>query len=144
MHSTIGSTTLHAFEQFGALYMHGHDDQYPSLPGIEPGTPRLQDPVDTNEPSRKDCEGTGGCGRSRDDLAHYRDDPCVCVSMEVLKCLKPPWAFSPLSQQKSSGTGRTGSTPRDTCKSPGSSGTSTKDSLDRGPLEPPGRPNRTV
>ena len=62
--------------------MHGYDDQYPSLPGFEPGTPRLQDPVDTNEPSWKDCEITGGSGRSRDDLAHYRDDPCVC-----------PWRF---------------------------------------------------
>ena len=40
--------TLHAFEQFGALYMHSHDDKYP---GFEPGTPRLQTPVDTNEPS---------------------------------------------------------------------------------------------
>ena len=40
--------TLHAFEQFGALYMHNHDDKYPSRPGSEPGTPRLQAPVDTN------------------------------------------------------------------------------------------------
>ena len=43
--------TLHAFEQFGALYMHNHDDKYPSRSGFEPGTPRLQAPVDTNEPS---------------------------------------------------------------------------------------------
>ena len=43
--------TLHAFEQFGALYMHNHDDKYPSRPRFEPGTPRLQAPVDTNEPS---------------------------------------------------------------------------------------------
>ena len=43
--------TLHAFEQYGALYMHNHDDKYPSRPGFEPGTPRLQAPVDTNEPS---------------------------------------------------------------------------------------------
>ena len=42
---------LHAFEQFGALYMHNHDDKYPSRPGFVPGTPRLQAPVDTNEPS---------------------------------------------------------------------------------------------
>ena len=34
---------LQAFEQFGALYMHNHDDKYP-------GTSRLQAPVDTNEP----------------------------------------------------------------------------------------------
>ena len=43
--------TLHAFEQFGALYMHNQDDKYPSRPGFEPGTPRLQAPVDTNDPS---------------------------------------------------------------------------------------------
>ena len=43
--------TLHAFEQFGALSMHNHDDKYPSRPGFEPGTPRLQAPVDTDEAS---------------------------------------------------------------------------------------------
>ena len=43
--------TLHAFEQFGALYMPNHDDKYPSRPGYETGTPRLQALVDTNEPS---------------------------------------------------------------------------------------------
>ena len=31
--------------------MHSHDDKYPYLPGFEPGTPRLQAPVDMNEPS---------------------------------------------------------------------------------------------
>ena len=31
--------------------MHNHDDKYRSRPGFEPGTPRLQAPVDTNEPS---------------------------------------------------------------------------------------------
>ena len=41
--------TLHSFEQFGALYMHNHDDKYPARPGFEPGTCRLQAPVDTNE-----------------------------------------------------------------------------------------------
>ena len=43
--------TLHAFEQFGALYMHNHDDKYPNRPGFEPGTSRLQAPVDTSEPA---------------------------------------------------------------------------------------------
>ena len=43
--------TLHAFEQFGALYMHNQDDKYPSRPGFKPGTSRLQAPVDTSEPS---------------------------------------------------------------------------------------------
>ena len=52
VHSTIGSTTLHAFEQFGAVYMHSHDDKYPARPGFEPGTTRLQAPFDTSEPSR--------------------------------------------------------------------------------------------
>ena len=42
---------LHAFEQFGALYMHRHDDKYSSRLEFETGTPRLQAPVDTNEPS---------------------------------------------------------------------------------------------
>ena len=31
--------------------MHNHDDKYPSRPGLEPGTPRLQAPVDTKKPS---------------------------------------------------------------------------------------------
>ena len=43
--------TLQTFGKFGPLYMHNHDDKYPFRPGFEPGTPRLQAPVDTNEPS---------------------------------------------------------------------------------------------
>ena len=39
--------TLQTLEQLGALYMHNHDDQYPT----KLGTSRLQAPVDTNEPS---------------------------------------------------------------------------------------------
>ena len=31
--------------------MHKYDDKYPTRPGFEPGTSRLQTPVDTNEPS---------------------------------------------------------------------------------------------
>ena len=31
--------------------MNNHDDKYPSRLGFEPGTPRLQAPVETNEPS---------------------------------------------------------------------------------------------
>ena len=42
--------TLKAFEQFVALYMHSHDDKYLARPGFEPGTSRLQAPVDMNEP----------------------------------------------------------------------------------------------
>ena len=41
--------TLHAFEQFRALCMHNHDHKYLASPGFEPGTSRLQAPVDTNE-----------------------------------------------------------------------------------------------
>ena len=40
--------TPHAFEQFGALYMHNHDDKYSRF---EPDTSRLQASVDANEPS---------------------------------------------------------------------------------------------
>ena len=43
--------TLHALEQFGALYMHNHDDKYPARPGFEPDTSMLQTPVDTNQPT---------------------------------------------------------------------------------------------
>ena len=43
--------TLQAFEEFGVLYMHNHDDKYPARPGFEPGTSRLRAPVDTNEQS---------------------------------------------------------------------------------------------
>ena len=43
--------TRQAFEQFGALYIHNDHDKYPSRPGFEPSTSRLQAPVDTNEPS---------------------------------------------------------------------------------------------
>ena len=31
--------------------MHNHDDKYPARPEFEPGTSRLQPPVDTNESS---------------------------------------------------------------------------------------------
>ena len=34
--------TLHAFEQFGALYMHNHDDKYSFRPGFVLGTPGYQ------------------------------------------------------------------------------------------------------
>ena len=53
--------TLRDFEQFGGLYMHNHDDKYmyPTRPGFEPGTSRLQASLDTNESSglalKKNC-----------------------------------------------------------------------------------------
>ena len=43
--------TIQAFEQFGTLHMHYNDVKYPARPEFEPGTSRLQAPVDTNEPS---------------------------------------------------------------------------------------------
>ena len=43
--------TLYVFEQLGAQFMDRHHDKYPAWPEFEPGTSRLQDPVDTNEPS---------------------------------------------------------------------------------------------
>ena len=43
--------TLHAFEQFVALYMENHDDKYLARPGFEPGISRLLASVDTNKPS---------------------------------------------------------------------------------------------
>ena len=49
MHITIGST-VHS-RQFGALYMHNHNDKYPARQEHEPGVSRLQASVDTNEPS---------------------------------------------------------------------------------------------
>ena len=36
--------------------MHNHDDKYLARPGFEPGTSRLQAPVDTNEPSGPACK----------------------------------------------------------------------------------------
>ena len=51
MHSTIGSTVhsmpLNSLEH----YMHNHEDKYPARPGFEPGTSRLQAPVDIKEPA---------------------------------------------------------------------------------------------
>ena len=66
--------TLQAFEQFEALYMHNHDDKYLSRPGLERGTPRLQDPVDTNEP----------WGPARQYLTRSkRDSGCVAVRTAI-------------------------------------------------------------
>ena len=47
---------LHSFEQFRALYIHNHDDKYPARPGFEPGTSRLQAPVDMNQQSERGQE----------------------------------------------------------------------------------------
>ena len=48
--------------------MHKDDDKYPTRPGFEPGTSRLQAPVDTNEPSRPVLyyvQATTKCGVSK-------------------------------------------------------------------------------
>ena len=47
--------------------MHNHDDKYPARPGSEPGTSRLQAPVDTNEIY------TGGSLDSRVSTGRDRD-----------------------------------------------------------------------
>ena len=43
--------SLHAFEQFEAVYVHNHNDKYQARPGLEPGNSRLQAPFNTSEPS---------------------------------------------------------------------------------------------
>ena len=66
--------TLHAFEQFGALYMYNHDDKYPARPGFKPDRPtsRLQAPVDTNEPSGPVISGSNQVNRKRlPDMRRY-------------------------------------------------------------------------
>ena len=45
-----GKLRLERVKQFGAMYMHNYDYKYPARPGFEPGTSRLQAPIDTNEP----------------------------------------------------------------------------------------------
>ena len=62
--------TLQAFEQFEALYMHNYDEKYPSRPGFEPGTARLQAPVDMNEPS-----GPATCTSTYINLYMYKFIP---------------------------------------------------------------------
>ena len=54
VHSTIGSivhSTI-SLEHCICTTTNNHDDKYPVRPGFEPGTFRLNTPVDTNEPSR--------------------------------------------------------------------------------------------
>ena len=60
--------TLHAFKQFGALYMYNNDDKYLARPGFAPDISRLQAPVDTNEPSEH--------YRSRDEDCY---DTCIGI-----------------------------------------------------------------
>ena len=69
---------LKAFEQFGALYMHKYDVKYTTRPGFEPGTSRLQAPVDTNEPS----------GQSQSiQMSHLR-----CIKNKQMWCIETPEA----------------------------------------------------
>ena len=56
--------------------MHKHDDKYSSRPGFEPGTPRLQTPVDTNEPSVLATTLNNSNCHQLDVVSRYRDrDP---------------------------------------------------------------------
>ena len=51
VNSSINNTVHYMpLKRLGALYMHNHDDKYPTRPGVEPGTSTLQAPVDTNVP----------------------------------------------------------------------------------------------
>ena len=43
-------STLQAFEQFGALYMHNLDDRYPTRPIFEPSTSEFRATTRSNEP----------------------------------------------------------------------------------------------
>ena len=43
--------TPHAFEQFGALYMHNTDDKYPARLGFEPSTSEFRATTGPNKPS---------------------------------------------------------------------------------------------
>ena len=56
VHSTIAALYTPYFEQFGALYMHSHDDKYPAQSGFEPGKSRLHAAVDFNEPLGQDTK----------------------------------------------------------------------------------------
>ena len=50
--------------------MHNHDDKYPARPGFEPGTSRLQAPVDTNVPAH--MLSISGLGKGRPIYATVR------------------------------------------------------------------------
>ena len=75
--------TPHAFEQFGALQMHSHDDKYPSRPGFEPGSSRLQAPVDTNEPS----------GRAQIKIEYWTSQCETCGQAHGPACTNPMEKF---------------------------------------------------
>ena len=64
--------TLHAFEQFRALYKNNHDDKYPTGPGFEPGTSRLHAPVDMNVVSGPACLLHELCEWHIDNSPHIR------------------------------------------------------------------------
>ena len=46
--------TLHAFEQFGTLYMQNLDDKHPTPPGFDPSTSEFRATTGSNEPSGPD------------------------------------------------------------------------------------------
>ena len=55
--------------------MHNHGDKYPVRPGFEPGTSRLQAPIDTNKPSGPaNDRGTYPC------RAQYSDQEYAALS----------------------------------------------------------------
>ena len=87
--------TLQAFEQFGALYMHNHDDKYPSRPGFKHGISRLglQAPVDTNEPSGP----TSKCSDNTANKLELGPDRSTCAEPDMpLSQIKLPSLVSEL------------------------------------------------
>ena len=86
VHSTVGLLSahcaLHAFEQFGTLYMHNHGDKWAARRGFKPGTSRLKAPLDTNEPSGRPGNGKG----VGSIFSPPKEDtlPCVDPSVHIL------------------------------------------------------------
>ena len=72
--------------------MHNHDDKYPARPGFEPGTPRLQAPVDTNEPSGPAVRGNTQSGMSR-QVKSSKIYLSVTHNSFILRTWKCRWTF---------------------------------------------------
>ena len=59
--------------------MHNQDDKYPARQGFEPGTPRLQAPVDTNEPSGPAPNNSNERAKKKDCACHLRVEIIVVL-----------------------------------------------------------------
>ena len=65
--------------------MHNHDDKYPARPGFEPGTFRLQAPVDTNVPAHMLSISGLGKGIYATVRALVDTRACLCCNTYFLK-----------------------------------------------------------